>query len=410
MDRVVVIAAMVALAVIVVACSSDGGDAPDSTTEPVERGTVVSGTPVGTQTAAATARPTPSPQPTIPKASDFPTPEILPWFDGWLLEDETALHKAAFDGDLEAVRNLIKQGEDVNAEAQLSLSDGSNPMDGGVYQWLRGKKYVVTPLHLAAANGSRYVVEALLDAGADLDALCGDWNALYLAAGYNPDPSVTALLLDRGSDLNPTRLYSETVLHQAARYSSSPAVIALLVERGVADVNSQARYGGTPLHQAARYNPNAAVIEELIAQGADVAANPVGYTPLELAAKHNPHVSVTSALLDGGSDINGSYENRGTAPLALAAHNSNPAVAAMLLERGARPNGKDQWARPLYIAIQRGNLQLIEMLLDAGADVSLEHRYGDACYAAREFGIAPEGNTAEVYKRLCPDEGNSAGG
>jgi ankyrin repeat protein len=65
-----------------------------------------------------------------------------------LVEMDTALHDAVEDEDVEAVRQLVEEGADVEAQD----ADGDRP------------------LHLAAQNGHLEVVRVLVDTGAHVEA------------------------------------------------------------------------------------------------------------------------------------------------------------------------------------------------------------------------------------------------
>ena len=65
-----------------------------------------------------------------------------------LAEMDFALHDAVEDGDVEAVRQLVEEGADVEAQD----ADGDRP------------------LHLAAQDGHLEVVRVLVEAGANVEA------------------------------------------------------------------------------------------------------------------------------------------------------------------------------------------------------------------------------------------------
>ncbi len=127
---------------------------------------------------------------------------------------EERLLSAARDGQLEVVRTLLEEGADVNA----ARGDG------------------LTALHLAAEGGHRAVAEALVAAGAAVDA--------------------------------GTRIGGYTSLHVAARAGHGAVVLSLL-EAG-ADPNARTgipRVGKTPLTQAIKSNAHPQVIDTLIKAG-----------------------------------------------------------------------------------------------------------------------------------------------
>ena len=163
---------------------------------------------------------------------------------------DDALLDAARRGELDAVRELIRVGADVDA----ARGDG------------------MTALHLAAERGHAEVARALIDAGAAVDAetRIGRYSPLHLAArgGHG---AVVAGLLEAGADPNAvTTNTGVTPLHLAAGAVNNPAAVIALLEHG-ADPNARGRSAGqTPLLFAAAAN-RAAAVAALIEAGADPA-------------------------------------------------------------------------------------------------------------------------------------------
>lgn len=155
---------------------------------------------------------------------------------------------AAMEGDIEAVRALLKGGADVNA----AQGDG------------------MTALHWAAENGDVELTEILLYAGANVQAgtRIGDYTPLHLASRAG-NAAVVRVLLEASSDPNATTTTGQaTALHFAAMAGNAETIAALL-EHG-AEVNAgEAAWGQTPLMFAAAYN-RVEAIEVLVERGADV--------------------------------------------------------------------------------------------------------------------------------------------
>ena len=154
---------------------------------------------------------------------------------------------AAMNGDLEAVRNLIREAADVNT----SLGDGT------------------TALHWAAEKDDAEMAQLLIYAGANIRATTriGGYTPLFMAARRGAAP-VVDVLLKSGSDVNVAAINDMTPLMFAA-LSGDRESVRLLVEAG-ADVNArEAEHGQTALIFAAAYD-RADVIEELVEHQADL--------------------------------------------------------------------------------------------------------------------------------------------
>ena len=123
---------------------------------------------------------------------------------------------------------------------------------------------------------------------------------------------MTALLLDRGADVN-----------------------AICTER---TQTTTFRHGITPLHFAARYNREPAVAALLLDGGADADAGESanGLTPLLYVTWFSPTTvfEMVALLVDNGADIN-ARDNDSITPLYYAVISEEVAVVALLLDRGA---------------------------------------------------------------------------
>jgi ankyrin repeat protein len=114
----------------------------------------------------------------------------------------SALHLAAFFGQVDAARLLLDRGSEVDARGS---------------RWMTG-----TALHSASSGSHVAVARLLLEAGADPNARqSGGWTPLHSAA-HNGDSELVSLLLGHGAD--PT-----AVNHEGA------TVLALAEEEGDAD-------------------------------------------------------------------------------------------------------------------------------------------------------------------------------
>ena len=139
-------------------------------------------------------------------------------------------------------------------------------------------------IHEAAQKGNIEAVKQHLDAGADVNAKDDvvEWTPLLHAAeGGNKE--IIELLIAKGADVNAKNLRGETSLYDVVGRGHKE-IAELLIAAG-ADVNAKDNDGSTPLHNAAKHDE---VVELLIAEGADVnAKNTLGWTPLDRAITSN---------------------------------------------------------------------------------------------------------------------------
>jgi len=85
-----------------------------------------------------------------------------------------------------------------------------------------------TPLLLAALEGNAMMVSRLIEAGANLYAINGDFNGVLFNACYANSPEVIRMLIEAGADVNDTNEEGTTALMYAASASRGACVKMLL--------------------------------------------------------------------------------------------------------------------------------------------------------------------------------------
>ncbi len=248
-----------------------------------------------------------------------------------------------------------------------------------------------TALHLAtgASNHSYDVVASLLDAGADPNALDEDGDtALHKAFEFDADPTVIEALMAAGADVTIKGNNGNTPLHLISSKTEVMNFIQVFVAAG-ADVNAQNDLGSTLLHRLS-YRGSADAIGTALAAGADAdLQNSSGSTALHLAIKSEYDRSQAVVDLIPHTDPNIKDEDGNTAlHLALA----KPVSAHLIidiLDAGADPNNPNRYGvTPFELVLRRSNLlQLVEPFLAAGADVAQPGSEGSsALHAAVQTG------------------------
>ena len=335
---------------------------------------------------------------------------------------KTALMGAASEGHFEIAKLLLAKSAEVNAQT-----------DEG------------TALMMAVRGGHAAIVKLLLDAGAEVNRKHRTGStALIMSATRSvrelnpprgtplppPSPEIMKLLLAKGADANLSGAFGRTALMEA----DAAAKVKLLLDHG-AQVNAKDEEGQTALMRAVDRN-EAAVVDALLQAGADASAlNENGETLLIRAASLGA-VEIVKSLLACGADVNHTdalgntayivaYEKDHVAiqellksrrPATQATRNAflRAAVAKKdsvkvgeLLKAGADPNyeysighdHKDIKSTVLILAARVGDVEVVRILLDAGANPSVKGLV-QGSERGLKFGTALDAARTEEVSRL----------
>jgi hypothetical protein len=187
---------------------------------------------------------------------------------------------AAFSGDEELIKILLRKSTDVND-----------------YHTYFGSAFTI-----AVFKGYTTIAGLLLDAGADSDNRTDDGHTALHIAVVKGHESIVQLLLEKGASTSArfdlmTPFENITALHAAILYRRE-RVVQMLIEAG-ADINSRDEDKFTLLHRAA-FHGNDAIVRILLEGGAEISPKDVGnMTPLHYAVS-NGRKEVVSLLLSAG--------------------------------------------------------------------------------------------------------------
>ena len=316
----------------------------------------------------------------------------------------TALHWAVRANDVATVQMLLRAGANVNA----------------------ANRYGVTPLLLAAQNGDPTVVAALLKAGANPNSALPEGETVLMTAARTGNVDGIKLLVEHGAKVNAKENWQgQTALMWAAAQNHAAAVQALVDarrrhERAVEAPELPGIQVGNLGHGG--HGPAARRLDAADVCGArgrrrrrrarwptrkaDLnASDPDGTTALMFAII-NAHFDTAAVLIEKGADPNVA-DSTGTTALysAVDMHTMGPMlsrpspklvdkldsadIAKMLIAKGANVNARlkrpiigrhhtptgdaslGEGTTPLARAAKSNDLQLMHMLLDAGADPKL---------------------------------------
>ena len=328
---------------------------------------------------------------------------------GW-----TALMLASQNGHCDIVKLLVDYSAEIdqgNHSGRTALMQASQNGHCDVGKLLLEHKAKTdqsddtgdTPLIIASLNGHCDVVSLLLEDGAVVNAADGKgWTAL-MAASQNGHCDIVKLLVDYSAEIDQGNHSGQTALMQASQNGHCDVVKLLLEHKAKTDQSDDT--GNTPLIMAS-LNGHCDVVSLLLEDGAAVnAVDGEGWTAL-MSAAHNGHCDIVKVLIDYSAVVNAAGR-KGFTALMAASNNGQCAVVRLLLESGADVNaGKmNYWSRgeitsklvylgtededvesvvrqgdgstPLLFACGSNHWGVVEVLLDAGANILHSNKIGE---------------------------------
>ena len=315
--------------------------------------------------------------------------------------------EAAMKRDREAVRALLKNGEDVNAaqgDGMTALHWASRNGDLELTQMLLFAGANVkattrlggyTPLLMAADQGHADVIAALVAGGSDVKAANALGTTPLMLAAASGNPQAVTILVENGAEIEATeKTFGQTALMFAATNNRVDAMKALIKAgadfKKTSKVNNVGNLSGQEQQFLAQASgsgnqtggggqgrtgqvvaPGAATAPAAAAQGGgggrrgfggkpgierpyfynELIDKQGGHTALILASRGG-YIDAAKTLVAAGADVNQISEGDATSPLLIATINGHFDLAKWLLDQGADPNAAaSNGVTPLYAAL-----------------------------------------------------------
>jgi ankyrin repeat protein len=264
------------------------------------------------------------------------------------VNNQTALHAAASQGDIGIITFLFRIGLPINVRDQNDYTP---------FTWALISGQEDTALHLLNL-GAKFPHKPLRR-GRTMLHIASSLNMSRLTAKILESPSL-ALLVNARDDMG----WSPLAL---SCRKADPDVVEALIDAGADTQISPHNMLDRPLHLALRAG-NVAVAKCLIARGADVnVKGEQGHTALHIAED----VEVVEMLLAHGAKVR-VLDNVGRTPLCEC---EDAGIEQLLITHGANVNHREEdgWTG-LHRAVESGDIEMFNVLLKAGGDVGARTR------------------------------------
>ncbi|HUB51053.1 MAG TPA: ankyrin repeat domain-containing protein, partial [Terracidiphilus sp.] len=289
------------------------------------------------------------------------------------------------------------------------------------------------PLHLAVVKKQPTVLTALLDLGANIEAIDESRFTALDQAAFSGESDLAQMLLDHGAEvrlpaavalgrtrdmerllredkdaLKPGSRWAYLIVRAAER--SSGEVIETLIRAG-ADVNVHDdtktsvdnTSGFTPLHAAGWHN-NIGAIEALLRHGADVRVReekwrgtPAGW------ADYAGHKEARDLILRGPVDIIEAIQYAMIDRVRAVLDEDPVSLNRPFRDYGLFPWDAEGWHTPLAYAVVHGHEKIVRLLVERGADSSLRSPSGQTLSE-----IAQKAGHGEIATILGESEGDGS--
>jgi ankyrin repeat domain-containing protein 50 len=268
----------------------------------------------------------------------------------------TPLHCAAYRGNEAMVHLLLKNGANINAQ--------TNNGD--------------TALHLATIKGHRKIMKFLIAQGIDTTKTNeAGHTALHSAVGTLYDEATVPLLVKLKVNTNAMNpVTGDTGLHLAIQFKRPRILLFLLNKKAIVDCFNNR--GLTPLHLSAQLN-NCEALTLLLERGAVVESRSQdGVTAMHVAAKAENWIAF-DFLVAAGADINAWDTNGDTLLHTRANRQHDSAIINKLLQYNANFEARNSKGyTPLQAAALKGNREMFFLLLERGANITVETPRGES--------------------------------
>ena len=312
---------------------------------------------------------------------------------GW-----TAVHNAAKQGNLDVLKLLKESGADIHVQCEMGdnsiMSAAIGTGDCNTVRWLIEQgvdvnhcdKEGFTAVLNAAQQGNLDVLKLLKESGATIHVQNEmGRNSIMSAAIGTGDCDTVRWLIEQGVDVNHCDKEGFTAVLNAAQQGNLD-VLKLLKESG-ATIHVQNEMGRNSIMSAAIGTGDCNTVRWLIEQGVDVNhCDKKGVTAVLNAAQQG-NLDVLKLLKESGATIHVQNEMGRNSIMSASIGTGDCNTVRWLIEQGVDVNHCDKkgWTA-VHNAAQQGNLDVLKLLKESGADIHVQNEMGDNSIMSASIG------------------------
>lgn len=297
-------------------------------------------------------------------------------FSGFSQEDiQTEYLEWAKDGNLEEVKKYLEKGADINAKSE----SGSNAGEYAIWNIDEGDELIVylldngldvnikneadeNLLHIAAEYEGSSIIPKLVELGTDINARNEEGATPIIVAAENSDFVAVKVLSDQGADLSIENEEGKSVIQffDLEEEEEWELLLTLKLSQKQKDIL---------LYKSIYDLENAEKATTLIDLGANVNAKDEDGVPMIIHAADIEGTEIIQSLIANGVDVNAKDDDE----LNALWYYYDNSVLKILIDAGVEVNYTPEgYKPPLFRAIDRGNVEGVQMLLNAGANPKLK--------------------------------------
>lgn len=305
-------------------------------------------------------------------------------FDRWL----DALDAFIAADSLDVADSLLKKLHAVKSQPRSVLNTIScfglhqiildDTMAAQIKDWNQLTDQGVSPLYMSARWGHLETMKCLIDRGAKIDTIGGQFGSALQASAYFGHKTIVKLLLSHGSKASGAGQFSNPI--HAAVAGNNEDIAVLLLAQGIDFPDSKA-FGDC--YDLAVFNGQVAIVQMMLEKKVGPARD---LEPLH-SALFNCRTELAKKNLTMYGDINRKCGFFGNALQAAICGGSLPLVQ-LILDQGASLDARGTFGFPLRAATVSGHYDIVKWLLEEkGADPNIEDAdLGDCLQAAASKG------------------------